>query len=150
VEIDKGRNVRARPDVEQGGSRGVFHPVGRLAIGITTAPPGRVVVSASLDSTSPLPRMPLAVITHGGLRYPPGSLDAAQEQLWQQLQDELAAMQPDLNPRHRDRQRTRHPARAARAGTRPATPRRRRRPGRLTSHPAAFSFLSGTAASLTA
>ena len=96
MEIDKGRNVRAPGRTpSSGGSRGVFHPVGRLAIDITTAPPGRVVVSASLESTSPLPRMPLAVITHGGLRYPPGSLDAAQEQQWQQLQDELAAMQPD-------------------------------------------------------
>jgi pimeloyl-ACP methyl ester carboxylesterase len=42
----------------------------------------------------PLRRMPLAVITHGGLHYPPGSEAAAQEELWQQLQDELAAMQP--------------------------------------------------------
>jgi pimeloyl-ACP methyl ester carboxylesterase len=38
--------------------------------------------------------MPLAVITHGGEHYPPGTLDDAQERLWQQLQDELAAMQP--------------------------------------------------------
>ena len=42
----------------------------------------------------PLPRMPLAVITHGGLHFPPGSEAAAQERLWQRLQDELAAMQP--------------------------------------------------------
>jgi pimeloyl-ACP methyl ester carboxylesterase len=42
----------------------------------------------------PLHRMPLAVITHGGLHFPPGSEAAAQERLWQQLQDELAAMQP--------------------------------------------------------
>jgi pimeloyl-ACP methyl ester carboxylesterase len=42
----------------------------------------------------PLRRMPLSVITHGGLHFPPGSEEAAQEQLWQQLQDELAAMQP--------------------------------------------------------
>ncbi len=42
----------------------------------------------------PLRRMPLAVITHGGEHYPPGTLDDAQERLWQQLQDELAAMQP--------------------------------------------------------
>ncbi len=42
----------------------------------------------------PLRRMPLAVITHGGEHFPPGSQDAAQERLWQQLQDELAAMQP--------------------------------------------------------
>jgi pimeloyl-ACP methyl ester carboxylesterase len=42
----------------------------------------------------PLRRMPLAVITHGGVHFPPGSEPAAQERLWQQLQDELAAMQP--------------------------------------------------------
>jgi pimeloyl-ACP methyl ester carboxylesterase len=41
----------------------------------------------------PLRRMPLAVITHGGERFPPGSQEAAQERLWQQLQNELAAMQ---------------------------------------------------------
>ena len=43
----------------------------------------------------PLRRMPLAVITHGGLHFPPGSEPAAQERLWRQLQNELAAMQPD-------------------------------------------------------
>jgi len=42
----------------------------------------------------PLRRMPLAVITHGGLHYPPGTPEDAQERLWQRLQDELAAMQP--------------------------------------------------------
>jgi pimeloyl-ACP methyl ester carboxylesterase len=42
----------------------------------------------------PLRRMPLAVISRGGLHFPPGSEAAAQERLWQQLQDELAAMQP--------------------------------------------------------
>lgn len=42
----------------------------------------------------PLGRMPLAVITRGGLRFPPGSEPAAQERLWRQLQNELAAMQP--------------------------------------------------------
>jgi len=42
----------------------------------------------------PLHRMPLAVITHGGEHFPPGSEPAAQERLWQQLQNELAAMQP--------------------------------------------------------
>jgi pimeloyl-ACP methyl ester carboxylesterase len=42
----------------------------------------------------PLRRMPLAVITHGGEHFPPGSEPAAQERLWQQLQNELAAMQP--------------------------------------------------------
>ena len=42
----------------------------------------------------PLRRMPLSVITHGGLHFPPGSEEAAQERLWRQLQDELAAMQP--------------------------------------------------------
>ena len=42
----------------------------------------------------PLRRMPLAVITHGGLHFPPGSEPAAQERLWRRLQDELAAMQP--------------------------------------------------------
>jgi pimeloyl-ACP methyl ester carboxylesterase len=42
----------------------------------------------------PLRRMPLSVITHGGLNFPLGSEEAAQEQLWQRLQDELAAMQP--------------------------------------------------------
>jgi pimeloyl-ACP methyl ester carboxylesterase len=42
----------------------------------------------------PLRRMPLSVITHGGLHFPPGSQAAAQERLWRQLQDELAAMQP--------------------------------------------------------
>jgi pimeloyl-ACP methyl ester carboxylesterase len=42
----------------------------------------------------PLRRMPLAVITHGGLQFPPGSEPAAQERLWRRLQDELAAMQP--------------------------------------------------------
>ena len=41
-----------------------------------------------------LRRMPLAVITHGGEHYPPGTEADAQERLWQQLQDELAAMQP--------------------------------------------------------
>jgi pimeloyl-ACP methyl ester carboxylesterase len=45
-------------------------------------------------ATHPLRRMPLAVITHGGLHYPPGTLEDAQERLWRQLQDELAAMQP--------------------------------------------------------
>ena len=43
----------------------------------------------------PLRRMPLAVITRGGLHFPPGSEPAAQERLWRQLQNELAAMQPD-------------------------------------------------------
>jgi pimeloyl-ACP methyl ester carboxylesterase len=42
----------------------------------------------------PLHRMPLAVLTHGGLHFRPGSLDDAQERLWQRLQDELAAMEP--------------------------------------------------------
>jgi pimeloyl-ACP methyl ester carboxylesterase len=42
----------------------------------------------------PLHRMPLAVLSHGGEHFPPGSEDAAQERLWQQLQVELAAMQP--------------------------------------------------------
>ena len=42
----------------------------------------------------PLPRMPLAVITRGGLQFPPGSEAAAQERLWRRLQNELAAMQP--------------------------------------------------------
>ena len=42
----------------------------------------------------PLRRMPLAVITRGGLHFPPASEPAAQERLWRQLQDELAAMQP--------------------------------------------------------
>jgi pimeloyl-ACP methyl ester carboxylesterase len=41
-----------------------------------------------------LRRLPLAVITHGRLHFPPGSEEAAQERLWRQLQDELAAMQP--------------------------------------------------------
>jgi pimeloyl-ACP methyl ester carboxylesterase len=41
----------------------------------------------------PLRRMPLAVITRGGLHFPPGSQEDAQERLWRQLQDELAAMQ---------------------------------------------------------
>jgi pimeloyl-ACP methyl ester carboxylesterase len=43
----------------------------------------------------PLRRMPLAVITRGGLHFPPGSEPAAQERLWRQLQDELAAVQPN-------------------------------------------------------
>lgn len=42
----------------------------------------------------PLRRMALAVITRGGLHFPPGSQEDAQERLWRQLQDELAAMQP--------------------------------------------------------
>jgi pimeloyl-ACP methyl ester carboxylesterase len=42
----------------------------------------------------PLRRMPLAVITRGGLHFPPGLEPAAQERLWRQLQNELAAMQP--------------------------------------------------------
>lgn len=42
----------------------------------------------------PLHRMPLAVLTRGGLHFPAGSLDDAQERLWRQLQDELAAMEP--------------------------------------------------------
>jgi pimeloyl-ACP methyl ester carboxylesterase len=42
----------------------------------------------------PLHRMPLSVLTRGGLHFPPGSLDDAQERLWRQLQDELAAMEP--------------------------------------------------------
>jgi pimeloyl-ACP methyl ester carboxylesterase len=42
----------------------------------------------------PLRRMPLAVITRGGQELPPESEAAAQELLWRQLQDELAAMQP--------------------------------------------------------
>lgn len=43
----------------------------------------------------PLRRMPLAVITRGAAHFPPGSEPAAQERLWRQLQNELAAMQPD-------------------------------------------------------
>jgi pimeloyl-ACP methyl ester carboxylesterase len=43
----------------------------------------------------PLRRMPLAVIGRGGDHYPPGTVEDAQELLWRQLQDELAAMQPD-------------------------------------------------------
>jgi pimeloyl-ACP methyl ester carboxylesterase len=50
--------------------------------------------SAAL-AAHPLRRMPLAVITRGGLHFPPGSEPAAQERLWRQLQNELAAMQPD-------------------------------------------------------
>jgi pimeloyl-ACP methyl ester carboxylesterase len=42
----------------------------------------------------PLHRMPLSVLTHGGVHFRPGSLDDAQERLWQHLQDELAAMEP--------------------------------------------------------
>jgi len=42
----------------------------------------------------PVRRMPLAVITRGGLHFPPGSEPAAQERLWRRLQEELAAMQP--------------------------------------------------------
>jgi len=42
----------------------------------------------------PLRRMPLAVITRDVQEFPPGSLEAAQERLWQRLQVELAAMQP--------------------------------------------------------
>ena len=42
----------------------------------------------------PLHSMPLAVLTHGGLHFRPGSLDDAQERLWQRLQDQLAAMEP--------------------------------------------------------
>jgi pimeloyl-ACP methyl ester carboxylesterase len=42
----------------------------------------------------PVPRMPLVVITRGGLHFPPGSEPAAQERLWRQLQNELAALQP--------------------------------------------------------
>jgi pimeloyl-ACP methyl ester carboxylesterase len=42
----------------------------------------------------PLHSMPLAVLTHGGLHFGPGSLDDAQERLWQRLQDQLAAMEP--------------------------------------------------------
>ena len=42
----------------------------------------------------PLRRMPLAVITRGGLHYPAGTLEDAQERLWRRLQNELAAMQP--------------------------------------------------------
>lgn len=42
----------------------------------------------------PLHRMPLAVLTRGGLHFRPGSLDDVQERLWRQLQDELAAMEP--------------------------------------------------------
>jgi pimeloyl-ACP methyl ester carboxylesterase len=45
-------------------------------------------------ATHPLRRMPLAVITHGGLHFPPGSPEDAQERLWRQLQNELAAQQP--------------------------------------------------------
>jgi pimeloyl-ACP methyl ester carboxylesterase len=41
-----------------------------------------------------LRRMPLAVITRGGEELAPESEAAAQERLWRQLQDELAAMQP--------------------------------------------------------
>jgi len=43
----------------------------------------------------PLRRMPLAVITRGGLHFSPRSEPDAQERLWRQLQNELAAMQPD-------------------------------------------------------
>ena len=42
----------------------------------------------------PLRRMPLAVITRGGLHYPAGTPEDAQERLWRRLQNELAAMQP--------------------------------------------------------
>jgi pimeloyl-ACP methyl ester carboxylesterase len=42
----------------------------------------------------PLRRIPLAVITRGGEHFPPGSEADAQERLWRQLQNELAAMQP--------------------------------------------------------
>jgi pimeloyl-ACP methyl ester carboxylesterase len=41
-----------------------------------------------------LRRMPLAVLSRDGSGFPPNSLDAAQERLWRQLQDELAAMEP--------------------------------------------------------
>jgi pimeloyl-ACP methyl ester carboxylesterase len=42
----------------------------------------------------PLRRMPLAVLSRDRSQFPPNSLNAAQEQLWRQLQDELAAMEP--------------------------------------------------------
>jgi pimeloyl-ACP methyl ester carboxylesterase len=48
---------------------------------------------AALTAT-PLRSMPVSVLTHGNVRYPPGSEPDAQEQLWQQLQSELAAIVP--------------------------------------------------------
>jgi hypothetical protein len=38
--------------------------------------------------------MPLAVLSHHDPQYPPGSPDDAQEKLWTQLQNELAALLP--------------------------------------------------------
>jgi pimeloyl-ACP methyl ester carboxylesterase len=48
---------------------------------------------ASLTA-APLRAMPTSVLSHGNVRFPPGSEQDAQEHLWQQLQSELAAMVP--------------------------------------------------------
>ncbi len=45
-------------------------------------------------AAAPLHAMPVSVLTHGNVSLPPGSEPAAQEELWQQLQSELAAMVP--------------------------------------------------------
>jgi pimeloyl-ACP methyl ester carboxylesterase len=45
-------------------------------------------------TAAPLHSMPISVLSHGNVRFPPGSEPDAQERLWQQLQNELAAMMP--------------------------------------------------------
>jgi pimeloyl-ACP methyl ester carboxylesterase len=45
-------------------------------------------------TAAPLHTMPISVLSHGNVRFPPGSEPDAQEQLWQQLQNELATMVP--------------------------------------------------------
>jgi pimeloyl-ACP methyl ester carboxylesterase len=42
----------------------------------------------------PLRRMPLAVLSRTPEQFPPGTEQAAQERLWQRLQDRLAALEP--------------------------------------------------------
>jgi pimeloyl-ACP methyl ester carboxylesterase len=45
-------------------------------------------------AAAPLQPMPLAVLSHHDPQHPPGSPDDAQEKLWTQLQNELAALLP--------------------------------------------------------
>ena len=79
----------------------------------------------------PLHRMPLAVITHGGAPNLPAGWpgEAARSGCGGGCRTSWPRCS-QAPPRHRHPQRTRHPARAARARARPAAPRRRRRPAR--------------------
>jgi pimeloyl-ACP methyl ester carboxylesterase len=50
--------------------------------------------TAAALAAAPLQPMPLSVLTRGVEQFPPGSVEAARENLWTQLQIELAALLP--------------------------------------------------------